>query len=292
MRGQRLYRQRAGFGEVAGSWEDGRNPMLFAPNQQTMSAQEIREKARLGDPEAIRMVLSYYLRSQGIEIRVQRQDTCLHILLQAERLLDQQKTTAFVEGLLSDLKVEAIDSAIIYGRQTGMSAIVWHQTILPESSGCLASRDDAEGVAVTLHRSTLEWSHEPAALMNQPSLEPIDPKIPRLPAQSSAEPPQDILKRPEAVLMIFFATLFLLWDAYLSFLEAESTTTLSTSELAQRLGTDRRTIRILKRQPHFSEWTRSLDPDGIAWTYQRGVYVMAPLASSPASIPQISPSAS
>lgn len=269
---------------------------MFAPNQQTMSAQEIREQARQGDPEAIRMVLSYFLRSQGIETRVQRQDTCLHILLQAERLLDQQKTIAFLDGLLNDLNVEAIDSAVIYGRQTGTSTLAWHQTIhLPESSGCLVSRHSTEGVAAPLHRSPLEWSHEPAALMNQPlnqpSSEPIDPKIPRLPAQSSAEPPQDILKRPEAVLMVVFATLFLLWDAYLSFLEAESTTTLSTSELAQRLGTDRRTIRILKRQPQFSEWTRSLDPDGIAWTYQRGVYVMAPLASSPASIPQISPSA-
>lgn len=76
-----------------------------------------------------------------------------------------------------------------------------------------------------------------------------------------------LLKRPEAVIFIIIAALFVLWDTYLDLLDEAGTTTLSSRQLAQRLGTTAKILRLRKRQPGFSDWTRSLDPDGIAWVY-------------------------
>lgn len=84
--------------------------------------------------------------------------------------------------------------------------------------------------------------------------------------------PSDLLKRPEAVVLLIFAALFVLWDTYLDLLDEAGSTTLSSRQLAQRLGTTAKILRLRKRQPDFSEWTSRLDPDGIAWIYQGGIY--------------------
>lgn len=80
----------------------------------------------------------------------------------------------------------------------------------------------------------------------------------------------NLLNRPEAVIFIVVAALFVLWDTYLSLLDEVGATSLSSRQLAQRLGTTQKTIRRRKRQPGFSEWTQQLDPDGIAWVYCAG----------------------
>lgn len=80
----------------------------------------------------------------------------------------------------------------------------------------------------------------------------------------------ELLKRPEAVIFILLAALFVLWDTYLDLLDEAGSTQLSTRQLAQRLGTTAKILRLRKRQPNFSDWTRSLDPDGIAWIYSTG----------------------
>jgi hypothetical protein len=80
----------------------------------------------------------------------------------------------------------------------------------------------------------------------------------------------DLLKRPEAVIFILLAALFVLWDTYMDLLDEAGSTTLSTRQLAQRLGTTAKILRLRKRQPNFSDWTRSLDPDGVAWIYSSG----------------------
>ena len=80
----------------------------------------------------------------------------------------------------------------------------------------------------------------------------------------------DLLKRPEAVIFILLAALFVLWDTYMDLLDEAGSTTLSTRQLAQRLGTTAKILRLRKRQPNFSDWTRSLDPDGVAWVYSSG----------------------
>lgn len=80
----------------------------------------------------------------------------------------------------------------------------------------------------------------------------------------------NLLKRPEAVIFVVFAVLFAFWNTYLSLLDEVGSTSLSSRQLAQRLSIPQRVLRRRKRQPGFAEWTRRLDPDGIAWAYQTG----------------------
>jgi hypothetical protein len=81
----------------------------------------------------------------------------------------------------------------------------------------------------------------------------------------------EFLKRPESVVFIFFTTVFVFWEAYLSLLnELAPATSLSCRQLADRLKVSKSTVRKRKRQPGFSDWSKSLDPDGIAWVYETG----------------------
>jgi hypothetical protein len=81
----------------------------------------------------------------------------------------------------------------------------------------------------------------------------------------------EFLKRPESVVFVFFTTIFVFWEAYLSLLnELAPATSLSCRQLADRLKVSKSTVRKRKRQPGFSDWSKSLDPDGIAWVYETG----------------------
>jgi hypothetical protein len=81
----------------------------------------------------------------------------------------------------------------------------------------------------------------------------------------------DFLKRPESIVFILFTTVFVFWEAYLSLLdELAPETSLSCRQLSERLGVSKTTVRKRKRQPGFGEWSKSLDPDGIAWVYETG----------------------
>jgi hypothetical protein len=80
----------------------------------------------------------------------------------------------------------------------------------------------------------------------------------------------NLLNRPEAVIFILIATLLVLWDTYLELLDEVGSASLSARQLARRLGTTQKVIRSRKRQNDFTEWTKSLDPEGIAWEYAPG----------------------
>jgi hypothetical protein len=79
-----------------------------------------------------------------------------------------------------------------------------------------------------------------------------------------------LLNRPEAVVFILIATLLVLWDTYLELLDEVGSASLSARQLARRLGTTQKVIRSRKRLDGFSEWTKTLDPEGIAWAYTPG----------------------
>ena len=93
-------------------------------------------------------------------------------------------------------------------------------------------------------------------------------------ADSSETP--NLLNRPEAVVLILLAAILTFWDTYLALLD-ESGPSLSSRQLADRLGTTAKVIRRRKRQPGFSEWTQAHDPEGIAWIYRNGgIYAPMP----------------
>jgi hypothetical protein len=84
----------------------------------------------------------------------------------------------------------------------------------------------------------------------------------------------DWLKKPEAVVLVAFAFLVIIWQAYLDLAEAVgSEEFLSGKKLAERLGVSYSTVNRRKYQEDFGTWSRQLDPDSIGWAYSKGRFL-------------------
>lgn len=101
---------------------------------------------------------------------------------------------------------------------------------------------------------------------------------PNSPVSNSNDSPDEavpgLLQRPEAVILLVFVSLFFLWDFYLDFIEdPDADEPLTSGELARRLGVNRSTISRRKEREDFAQWAQDLDPDGIGWVYQDGMFL-------------------
>ena len=255
-----------------------------------MSAQEIWMLAQQGHPTAIATLFNYITQPQGTKTRVQRLGDRLHILMEATALPDLQASVEFVQNSIKDLNVQQITTVTVYGRRQGEQVPEWQQTIdltngLTELQ-VKTALDSPDWSTQSVQSPAIYSSHARFTSVKRIEVERVEPvpadllapfsavPSPFLPMEASETP--DILKRPEAIVLILFAALFIFWDAYTSWLEEDDvvpTAALSTSQLARRLQTSNTTIRNRKRLSNFSKWTETLDPDGIAWIYRKGVYI-------------------
>ena len=264
-----------------------------------MASPEVLSLAKQGDPAAIATLMNQVTQPLGISVRVKHQDNCLHFLFEGEPAPEQQIAVPFVRSSIEVLKINSLKTLKIYGRQKNSHHPLWQEAIqnpsyfeIPPTAQNAAdvaifSSDQAE---TTLFSSEIEISEteisdtEPIPSLSEHLLTeatPIQSAIILMDTSSLAhrpdsalaetsEPP-DYLKRPEAIVFIFLTTLFVFWDTYLSLLdELAPENSLSCRQLSQRLGISKSTVRKRKRQAGFSEWSKSLDPEGIAWRYQSG----------------------
>jgi hypothetical protein len=85
---------------------------------------------------------------------------------------------------------------------------------------------------------------------------------------------QDMMKRPEALVILLFAIALYIWQIYTALAtKAAPEGSVSGQELAERLGVSKSTISRRKFDVDFSEWSSSQDPDGIAWAYDSGAFI-------------------
>jgi hypothetical protein len=239
-----------------------------------MSAQEILTLAQQGDSRAIATLMNCITRPQGVNVRVQEHQACLHILFEAEQVPDPIGAVEFACDSITTLKV-AHSKLMIYGRQQGQTQSAWQhlvhltpvgQTHTEESRDVSASYGMSQSYKMT-KVDTPDGLIDPFAVdeelaIREEPLEPLQPEI------------TNLLKRPEAVVLIIFAGILIFWDAYLSLLDEadNSAIRLSTSQLAERLNTTPTILRHKKRLADFEDWSRDRDPDGIAWAYHQGTY--------------------
>jgi len=69
------------------------------------------------------------LTAKGITVRTQLTDGCLHIMLQAEFVPNQQAIVAYVTKGIKDLEVTAVKSLILYGRRQGADFPDWTERV-------------------------------------------------------------------------------------------------------------------------------------------------------------------
>lgn len=114
--------------------------------------------------------------------------------------------------------------------------------------------------------------------LESPTLVPPPAEVEELPAfedddSDDGDEISDLFQRPEVALLIIFAFVVALWDIYLDLIEEPGADQpISGRELARRLGVNNSTISRRKDRPDFTAWAQDLDPDGVAWQYQDGMF--------------------
>lgn len=88
---------------------------------------------------------------------------------------------------------------------------------------------------------------------------------------------KSLLQRPEALVLLVWLSVLVVWQLYLSLAIEEAipgNQVLSGRKLAKRLGVHSRTLVRHRHRSDFGAWSQDLDPDGVAWSYQgEGRYV-------------------
>lgn len=259
-----------------------------------MASLEVLSLAKQGDPVAIATLMNQVTQPLGISVRVKYHNDDLYLLFEGEAAPEQHIVISFVRSSLNILKIHSLKTIRVYGRQKKSHHASWHEVIQSHSYSDLSpNTPDISPPAqaeTSLFGSEIEISEtelpdtEPIPSLSENLLTEVTPtqsaiilmdtsSLAHRPESALAETsePPDYLKRPEAIVFIFLTTLFVFWETYLSLLdELAPENSLSCRQLSQRLSVSKSTVRKRKRQAGFSEWSRNLDPEGIAWKYQSG----------------------
>lgn len=94
-----------------------------------MTQQNLRELLKQGDPKAIASSINRTLKPKGINADVTRDNGCLHIILEADKVPDQMVLVDFIRTGMTKLGLESIHTVKVYGRRTGDGSPAWEDEI-------------------------------------------------------------------------------------------------------------------------------------------------------------------
>jgi hypothetical protein len=94
-----------------------------------MTQQNLRELLKQGDPKAIASSINRTLKPKGINAEVTRDNGCLHIILESDKVPSQMALVDFIRNGMTNLGVESIYTVKIYGRRTGDDSPAWEDEI-------------------------------------------------------------------------------------------------------------------------------------------------------------------
>lgn len=87
------------------------------------------ELAKQGDSQAITDVLNYLLQSQGTTVVANLKDGYLQILLQADRIPEQEQSVAYICKFITQLQLEPLKKIKLCGKRKGGTFLAWSQEI-------------------------------------------------------------------------------------------------------------------------------------------------------------------
>ncbi|MEG4283279.1 hypothetical protein QUB68_09140 [Microcoleus sp. A006_D1] len=88
----------------------------------------LKERAKLGDVEAIASLLNLPLQNKGISATASLQDGCLQVMLEGDRVPDEEAAVRIVRRELTNLKAGAIIASVkVYGQQVGEDFPAWNR---------------------------------------------------------------------------------------------------------------------------------------------------------------------
>lgn len=95
----------------------------------TSNQQNLLELAKQGNSRAITALINRSLQPKGITVKVNLNGSCLQILVESDRVLDQKSITQFLVRGIKQLNISSIDSVKIFGKQSGKDLLDWRQDI-------------------------------------------------------------------------------------------------------------------------------------------------------------------
>ena len=87
----------------------------------------LKERAKLGDVEAIASLLNIPLQNKGISATASLQDGCLQVMLEGDPVPEEELAVRVVRRELTSLKAGAIGSVKVYGQQVGEDFPAWNR---------------------------------------------------------------------------------------------------------------------------------------------------------------------
>ena len=94
-----------------------------------MTQQNLRELLKQGDPKAIASSINRTLTPKGINADVTRDNGCLHIILESDKVPSQMALVDFIRTGMTKLGLESIHTVKVYGRRTGDGEPAWEDEI-------------------------------------------------------------------------------------------------------------------------------------------------------------------
>jgi hypothetical protein len=231
------------------------------------------ELAQQGEPSAIALILNDFLsQHHDATASVIRLGNYLSVFIEVPLAADQGLIVGLVSDMMGEFKIDGISTVEINARQRGDRAIGWTQTletpfhITPSSSGIRTMSNPASDQSSSAPETAEVLLLPKTAIVPETS---VQQKV----AQDEWNPSlHAVLQRPEIVAMVAIALMLVVWDAYIEWM-AEEAQFLSGRQLALRLGVSSSTISRYKERLNFSEWSQTLDPEGIAWIYTGKAFV-------------------
>jgi hypothetical protein len=95
----------------------------------TTSQPDLPDLFRQGDSAAIATLINSQLQPKGIVAKVTFNDECLQVLLESDRVLNQQALVKFIQTQLADLKMDNVQSIRVYAKKTDEDFPSWTQEL-------------------------------------------------------------------------------------------------------------------------------------------------------------------
>jgi hypothetical protein len=172
----------------------------------------VLELAKQGNPKAIEALLNRQLQPKGITAKVALKSDCLQIMLESAQIPDQQILLAFIHRGIAGLNLYSVNQLKLYGKQIGTASPAWNTEVE-------LKRNDTSGSGVAQKPTTIV----PQTRIDNPKTR-VDSSV--LPLSVTAGNTQsratrvtqiqtnrlsklDLLKRPQSIILVAIAILFL-----------------------------------------------------------------------------------
>jgi uncharacterized protein (DUF697 family) len=93
------------------------------------SQSSLLELARKGDVKAIAGVMNYLLEDKGLKVAVNIKGECLLVVLQAERIPEQEESITYLRKVLDQINLNTIKQVKVFARRNGSTFTAWTQDL-------------------------------------------------------------------------------------------------------------------------------------------------------------------